>query len=83
MNNPHTHEFFLLQGFSLEEEAMFVLAVADNHDTLIELVKKIAVDFPGAFDAYKITSQGGVLTKLAEAKAGRAAPTHAAPNTRS
>ena len=83
MNDPHTQEFYLLHGISLSEETFIILAVASDLDKLVELGKKISEDFPDTFDAFKITSQGGVLSKMAEIKSRSASPTHPAPTTRS
>lgn len=83
MNDPHIQEFYLLQGISLSEETFIVLAIASDLEKLVELSRKVSEDYPGAFDAFKITNQGGALPRMAEIKSRSASPTHTAPTTRS
>lgn len=83
MNDPHTQEFYVLQGVNLREEVFVILAIASNHEKLVELSKQVSEDFHDVFDAFKISVHGGVLPKLAELKSRRASPTHTAPTTRS
>lgn len=83
MDDPHIQKFYLLQGISLSEETFIVLAIASDPGKLVELSRKVSEDYPGAFDAFKITSQGGTLPMMAEIKSRSASPTHAAPTTRS
>lgn len=81
MDDPHIQTFYLLQGISLSEEVSLVLAIASNPDKLVELSHKISEDYPGVFDAFKLTSQGGTLPMMAEIKSRSASPTHPGPTT--
>lgn len=84
MNDPHIQQFWLLQGTDHHNQ-QHVLAVASDHQKLVELSGTVNADYPGLFMFHTITNQGGLLVHLAKKKMEQEAQktsTHDAPQSR-